>query len=72
MRRSAADVLTSVSESRPETARSAIEVPRRAADAITQFVRSLATLTDSGIVAPRTSLNRPVGRNRAAHSARER
>jgi diacylglycerol O-acyltransferase len=47
-----------------QTARNAVEVPRRAADTIAQFARSLSTLTDNGLVAPRTSLNRAVGRNR--------
>jgi WS/DGAT/MGAT family acyltransferase len=42
------------------TTRRVVEVPRRAVDRAGQIARSLATLTDGGLVAPRTSLNRPV------------
>lgn len=35
-----------------------------ATDRVTQVARSIATLADGGVVAPRTSLNRPVGRSR--------
>jgi WS/DGAT/MGAT family acyltransferase len=34
------------------------------ADRVTRIARSVATLTEGGVVAPRTSLNRPVGRSR--------
>ncbi len=47
-----------------QTARNAVEVPKRAADRVTQVARSFATLTEGNLVAPRTSLNRTVGRNR--------
>ena len=47
------------------TARSALEVPRRAAERLGSLARQLSTLADGTIVAPRTSLNRPVvGRTR--------
>ena len=42
------------------TTRRVAEVPRRAVDRAGQVARSLATLADGGLVAPRTSLNRPV------------
>jgi WS/DGAT/MGAT family acyltransferase len=47
-----------------QTARNAVEVPRRAADRVGQLARSFGTLTEGSLVAPRTSLNRTVGRNR--------
>jgi WS/DGAT/MGAT family acyltransferase len=47
------------------TARGALEVPRRAAERLGSLARQLSTLADGTIVAPRTSLNRPVvGRTR--------
>jgi WS/DGAT/MGAT family acyltransferase len=49
-----------------DATRRAVEVPRRAVDRVTELVRSLATLREGGIVAPRTSLNHPVeGRSRS-------
>jgi len=47
-----------------QTARTAVEVPRRAADKLGQIARSFASLTEGHLMAPRTSLNRAVGRNR--------
>lgn len=47
------------------TARGALEVPRRAAERLGSFARQLSTLAEGSLVAPRTSLNRPVvGRTR--------
>jgi len=47
------------------TARSALEVPRRAAERLGSFARQVSTLADGALVAPRTSLNNPVvGRTR--------
>lgn len=47
------------------TARSALEVPRRAAERIGSLARQVSTLADGALVAPRTSLNNPVvGRTR--------
>jgi WS/DGAT/MGAT family acyltransferase len=48
-----------------DATRRATEVPRRAFDRIAELARSLSTLGEGGIVAPRTSLNHPVaGRSR--------
>ena len=48
-----------------ETAASVAEVPRRAVDWISRMARSLGTLTEGSLVAPRTSFNHAVtGRNR--------
>jgi WS/DGAT/MGAT family acyltransferase len=45
--------------------RRAAEVPRRAIDRLAEVARSLATIGEGGLVAPRTSLNHPViGRSR--------
>lgn len=44
--------------------KTAFEVPRRAVDKLGQIAKSLGSLTEGSIVAPRTSLNRAVGRNR--------
>ncbi|HEU5302852.1 MAG TPA: wax ester/triacylglycerol synthase family O-acyltransferase [Acidimicrobiia bacterium] len=51
--------------------RRAAEVPRRAVDRLGELTRSLTTLTEGGVVAPRTSLNHPiVGRSRRFAEAR--
>ncbi len=51
--------------------RRAVEVPRLALDRIGEVVRSLTTLTEGGVVAPRTSLNHPIaGRSRRFAEAR--
>jgi diacylglycerol O-acyltransferase / wax synthase len=48
-----------------QATRRAAEVPRRAADRLGDLARSLATMAEGGLVAPRTSLNDPVvGRSR--------
>ncbi|MEX2254097.1 MAG: wax ester/triacylglycerol synthase family O-acyltransferase [Acidimicrobiia bacterium] len=48
-----------------DATRRAAEVPRRAIDRVAELAKSLATLGEGGIVAPRTSLNHPVaGRSR--------
>jgi WS/DGAT/MGAT family acyltransferase len=47
------------------TARSALEVPRRAAERLGSLARQVSTLADGALVAPKTSLNNPVvGRSR--------
>ncbi|MEX0665853.1 MAG: wax ester/triacylglycerol synthase family O-acyltransferase [Acidimicrobiia bacterium] len=47
------------------TARTALEVPRRAAERIGSLARQMSTLADGALVAPKTSLNNPVvGRTR--------
>jgi len=46
------------------TARAAVRGPRRAAASATRIVRSMQSMVDRQMVAPRTSLNAPVGRNR--------
>ncbi len=43
-----------------ETTRRAAEVPRWAADRLGELARSLSTLAEGGVVAPRVSLNHPV------------
>jgi diacylglycerol O-acyltransferase / wax synthase len=48
-----------------DATRRAVELPRRALDRVSELARSLSTLGEGGIVAPRTSLNAPVsGRSR--------
>jgi len=44
-----------------DATRRAAEVPRRALDRVSELARSLSTLGEGGFVAPRTSLNHPVG-----------
>ena len=46
------------------TARAAVRGPRRAAASATRIVRSMQSMVDRQVVAPRTSLNTTVGRNR--------
>jgi diacylglycerol O-acyltransferase len=46
------------------TARAAVRGPRRAAASATRIARSMQSMVDRQMVAPRTSLNAPVGRNR--------
>ncbi|MGZ8734302.1 MAG: WS/DGAT/MGAT family O-acyltransferase [Acidimicrobiia bacterium] len=46
------------------TARAAVRGPQRAAASATRIVRSMHSMVDRQMVAPRTSLNTPVGRNR--------
>ena len=45
-------------------AQDAVEDPQPRAGRVAELARSVATLADHGLVAPRTSLNRPVGRAR--------
>jgi WS/DGAT/MGAT family acyltransferase len=42
----------------------AVQVPRRAAAQLAQLGRSMATLAEGRLLAPRLSINRPVGRHR--------
>lgn len=52
--------------------RRAAEVPRWAADRVSELARSLATLTEGGLVAPKVSLNNPVvGRSKRFGLVRE-
>jgi len=52
--------------------RRAAEVPRWAADRVSELARSLATLTEGGLVAPKVSLNNPVvGRSKSFGLVRE-
>ena len=52
--------------------RRAAEVPRWAADRVSELARSLATLTEGGLVAPKVSLNSPVvGRSKRFGLVRE-
>jgi WS/DGAT/MGAT family acyltransferase len=48
----------------------AAEDPQPRADRLAHLARTVATLADHGLVAPRTSLNRPVGRARRYGSVR--
>jgi diacylglycerol O-acyltransferase len=52
------------------TARRALRGPRRALGRVTQVARSVSTLVGRDAIAPRTSLNQPVGRNRRFETMR--
>lgn len=52
------------------TVAGAVQFPRRAADRVTEVVRGVATVAEDRILAPRLSINRPVGRNRRFRGVR--